>query len=119
MSTTFTPAATIAGAWCALTLWRQRQQRDVRAARRLLGRHVLEAQRAAARQRRVYGPQRLTDVVDRDDTDQLDVGMDEQAPDELRAAVPGAADDDGLEALHLVDCKPGARPGARYEPRSC
>jgi hypothetical protein len=49
------------------------QQRDVGAARRLFGRHVLEAQRAAARQRRVHGAQRLADVVDRDDADQLDL----------------------------------------------
>ena len=63
-------------------------------------------------QRRVRRRQRLADVVDRDDADELDVGMDEQPPDELRAAVAGAADDGGLEALHLVDCKPSARSRA-------
>ena len=81
-------------------LVRQRQQRDVRAARRLFGRDVLEAQRAAPGQRRVHRPQRLADVVDRDHAGQLDLGMDEQAPDHLGAAVTCAADDDGLESLH-------------------
>ena len=92
----------------------QRQQRDVGAARRLVGRDVLEAQRAAARQRRVHGPERLAHVVDRDDADQLDVGMDEQAPDQLGAAVPRAADDDGLEALHRLNCN---RRRGRARPR--
>ena len=52
-------------------------------------------------ERRVHGAQRLADVVDRDHARELDLGMDQQAPDQLRAAVAGAADDDGLESLHL------------------
>jgi len=75
--------------------------RDVGAARGLFRWHVLEAQRAAAGQRGVDRAQRLTHVIDRDDADQLDVRVDEQAPDELRAPISGAADDDGLESLHL------------------
>ena len=43
--------------------------------------------------------ERLADEVDRRDADELDVGMEEKAPDELAAAVTAAADDGGLEAL--------------------
>ncbi len=81
-------------------LVRQAQQRDVGAAGRLGGRHVLEAQVRASGQRRVHGAQRLADVIDRHHARQLDVGVNQQAADHLGAAVAGAADHDGLEALH-------------------
>ena len=48
---------------------------------------------------RVRRAERLADVVDRRDAHELDVGMDEQAADQLRAAVAAAADDGGLESL--------------------
>jgi hypothetical protein len=58
----------------------------------------------------VHRPERLTHVIDRDHAGQLNLRMDEQAPDELGAAVTCAADDDGLESLHLQrDCTLPAR----------
>ena len=83
-------------------LVRQAEQRDVRAPRRLDRRHVLEAQLAPPGERRVHGAERLPHVVDGDHPNQLDVRVDEEAPDHLGAAVAGAADDDGLEALHAL-----------------
>jgi hypothetical protein len=50
----------------------------------------------------VHRAQRLANVVDGDDPHQLDVGVNQQAPDHLRAAVTRAADDGGLESLHRV-----------------
>ncbi len=104
MSTTFTPAATIAGAWCALTLCGSASSATSAPRAASAGGTFSKRKPAAAGQRRVHGAQRLADVVDRDHADELDLGMDQQAPDELRAAVSGAADDDGLESLHLRNC---------------
>ena len=44
---------------------------------------------AAPGQRRVHRPERLADVIDRGHADQLDLGMDEQAPDHLRKTGEG------------------------------
>ncbi len=81
-------------------LVRQAEQRDVRAAGGLGGRHVLEPQVAASGERRVNRAQRLADMIDRHHAGELDVGVNQQAADHLGPAVAGAADDDGLEALH-------------------
>lgn len=61
---------------------------------RLRGRNVLEVQRAVPRQRGGDGPQRLRDAVDGDDPDELDLELEEQAPDAL-APPYRAADDNG------------------------
>ncbi len=90
-------------------LVRQAEQGDVHAPRRLGGRNVLEPQVAAPGERRVNRAQQLTDVIDGHHADQLDVGVDQQAADHLGAAVAGAPDDDGLEALHRRRARPAFR----------
>ena len=114
MSTTLRAGLQDGGHLLRADLVRQPQQHDVTAGAASAGRDILEAQVGAPRAGQVHGPQRLADVVDADHADQLHLGMNQQAPDQLRAAVSAAADDDGLESLHLVDCSRArrARPAA-------
>ena len=63
----------------------------------------------------IRGGERLADEVDRRDAHELDVGVEEEAPDELGAAVPGAADHGGAVAL----ARAHAPPLYRDRPAPC
>ena len=78
---------------------REPEEDDVHPGRGLGRRDALELEVGEALEVRVRGRERLTDEVDRRDAHELDVGVEEEAPDELPAAVAAAADDGCLEAL--------------------
>ena len=80
-------------------LVRQPEEDDVHPRGGLGGRDALELEVGEPLEVRMGRRERLADEVDRRDAHELDVGVEEEAPDELSAAVAAAADDGGLEAL--------------------
>ena len=74
-------------------LVREPEQHDVHArAAASAGGRPSKTRSVTPLERRVGGGERLADEVDRGDAHELDVGVDEQPADHLRAAVAGAAD---------------------------
>ena len=77
----------------------QAEEHDVHPLGGLAGGDPFEPQLGPPFEVRVHRGERLADEVDRRDPDELDLGVEEEAANQLRAAVAGAADDGGLEAL--------------------
>ena len=73
MSTTLAPAARMAGACCALTLWGKPSSATSQPCAASAGGHIFESQVGAPGQRQVHRAQRLADVIDRDHTRELDL----------------------------------------------
>ncbi len=75
------------------------EEDDVHSLCRLAGGDPFELELGTPLEVRVNGGERLADEVDRSDANELDVGVEEEAANQLRAAVARSADDGGFEAL--------------------
>src|SRR5687767_3766199 len=94
----------------------QAEEDDIHARRGLFGRELLEGKAREALEVGVGRGEGLADVVDGRHADELDVRVDEEAPNDLRGAVAAPADDRRLESLH-GGCL--ALPRALWELRAC
>ncbi len=91
--------AMMSGTLCAATLCGRPSSTTSMPAAASAGVSFLEHELALAFELRMRGRERLTDEVHRCDAGELDLGVQQQASDELAAAITRAADDGCAEAL--------------------
>ena len=81
-------------------LVRHGEERHVHPGHGLLGGHLLEGEVGEPGEAEVHVAHLLADVVRGGDARDLDLRVEEEPAEDLRAAVPGAADEDCLETSH-------------------